>query len=410
MDEVRDGFQPEEGRGADGYELLAGAAGEESSDQGPTLKVICSSGELAEGVSLVAHAVSERNPLAILTHILMTADSTGLRLSASDLELGISLRVAADVVEAGAVTVPARFLSELLSSMPEGEVNVSADRSYASRVFCPGSDYMIFGLPPHEYPVLPEVDTEHSFFVPQKLLRSAIRQTSFAVSAEKKGRPILTGVLLDYEGPMVTLVATDTTRLALRSIPVTSGTEAMQAIVPVRALNEVLRSLTDDAGDVEVRLSAKQARFVTPRGVEVTTRLIEGQYPGYRRVIPTTWNVRLTMPTAAALAAVRRVSVVAKNCAYRVECSTKDDRLLIRVESSTDGSAHEEVELIREGDDIQVGLNSQYLLDVLSAMEHEGFVIEFSDPLRPCVVRPKYGEGEPTDGEFLCVLMPMQLS
>ncbi len=381
-----------------------------SAAQGPAMKVICARKDLAEGVGLVAHAVSERNPLAILTHVLMRADAAGLHLSASDLELGISMTIPADVVEAGSVTAPARLLTDLLGSMPEGEVHISADRSHASRVFCPGSDYRIVGLPPEEYPSLPDVDAENSFHVPQAMLRNAIRQTAFAVSSEDKGRPILTGVLLDYEGQTVTLVATDTTRLALRSISVTEGSGSLQAIVPVRALNEVLRSLTDEPGDVEVRLSAKQAQFITPRGVIVTTRLIEGQYPAYRRVIPSICNIRLTMQTDAALQAVRRVSLVAKNCAYRVECRTFEDRLVMHVETSTEGSAHEEIELIREGDDIQVGLNSRYLLDVLSAMEHDGFVIEFSDPLRPCVVRPKYEEGDATSGEYLCVLMPMQLS
>ncbi len=409
MEEALDGFQPDDVPEDTDNGAIEVPAADTAAEQGPALKVICSRKDLAEGVGLVAHAVSDRNPLAILTHILIEAESTGLKLSASDLELGISLTIPADVVERGAVTAPARLLGDLLGSMPEGEVSISADRSHASRVFCPGSDYRIVGLPPEEYPSLPDVDAEHTFYVPQALLRNAIRQTSFAVSSEDKGRPILTGVLFDYEGPTVTLVATDTTRLALRSVPVSQGTEPLQAIVPVRALNEVLRSLSDEPGDVEVRLSAKQARFVTPRGVTVTTRLIEGQYPGYRRVVPTVCNIRLTMQTAAALAAVRRVSLVAKHCAYRVECRTLEDRLVMHVESSLEGSAHEEIELIREGDDIEVGLNSRYLLDVLSAMGHEGFVIEFSDPLRPYVVRPKYEDGEPSGGEYLCVLMPMQL-
>ena len=378
-------------------------------ERGSAMKVVCTRKELADGVQVVAHAVSERNPLMILTHILMQADDRGLHLSASDLELGISMTIPADVAEPGSVTTPARLFSELVGSLPDGEVHISADRSHATRVFCPGSDYRIVGLPPEEYPSLPEVEVENSFKVPQVHLRNAIRQTSFAVSSEDKGRPILTGVLIDFEGATATLVATDTTRLALRSIPVTEGQGAMQAIVPVRALNEVLRSLGDEAGDVEVRLSAKQAKFVTPRGVAVTTRLIEGQYPAYRRVVPQGGRIRLTLQTTAVLQAMRRASLVARNSAHRVDIRTFEDKLVMSAVSSTEGEAREEVELIREGDDIEVGLHGRYMLDVLSAIDSPGFVIEFTEPLRPCVVRPKLEEEEESTGEYLCVLMPMQI-
>ncbi|MBM3495345.1 MAG: DNA polymerase III subunit beta [Armatimonadetes bacterium] len=379
-------------------------------DRGPALKAVCSRKDLSDGVQLVAHAVSERNPLMILTHILIRAEIGGLHLSASDLELGISMVIPADVAEVGAATAPARLLSELVGSLPDGEVHISADRSHSLRVFCPGSDYRIVGLPPEEYPSLPDVEDEHAFRIAQSDLRAAIRQTAFAVSSEDKGRPILTGVLMDFETTTVTFVATDTTRLALRAVPVTEGRGATQAIVPVRALNEVLRSLADEPGDVEVRLTPKQAKFVTPGGVTVTTRLIEGQYPNYRRVVPTGGRIRLTMQTAAAQQAVRRASLVARHCAHRVEVRTHDDRLIMTAESSTEGSAHEEVELIRDGDDIEVALNSRYMLDVLSNMEQPGFVIEFTDALRPCVVRPKPEDEEAARGEYLCVLMPMQLS
>jgi DNA polymerase-3 subunit beta len=379
-------------------------------DRGPALKIVCSRKDLAEGVQLVAHAVSDRNPLAILTHVLMRAEAAGLQLSASDLELGIAMTIPAEIIEPGALTAPARLLTDLVGSLPDGEVRVSADRSHAARIFCPGSDYRIVGLPPEEYPSLPDVDSENSFMVPQTLLRNAIRQTSFAVSTEDKGRPILTGVLLDFEGSSVTLVATDTTRLAMRTLPVTQGQGGMQAIVPVRALNEVLRSLTDEAGDVEVRLSSKQARFTTPRGVSVVTRLIEGQYPNYRRVIPSEGRIRLTMQTAAAIQALRRAILVSRHCSYRLEVRTLEDKLVMKAESSTEGSAYEELELIREGDDIEVALNSRFLLDVLSALDEPGFVIEFTDAMRPCVVRPKPDAEEEPVGEYLCVLMPMQLN
>jgi len=374
-----------------------------------TLEAVCTRKDLAEGVQLVAHAVSERNPLPILTHVLIQSDELGLRLSASDLELGISMTIPADVRKPGALTAPARILSDLIASFPEGEITLSADRSHAAKLFFPGSDYRIVGLPPEEYPTLPDVDDQNSFKITQKLLREAIRQTIFSVATENKGRPMLTGVLLDLEGSAATFVATDALRLALRSVPVTEGRGAMQAIVPARALADLQRALSDEEGDVDVRLAEKQALFITPRGVTVTTRLIEGQYPAYRRVVPTSWRTQVTLPTQALHQAVRRAIIVARHAADRLEFRTLDDKAVLTAESATEGKALEEVEMLREGDDVEVAFSGRYLLDVLAAMDADGVAIEMTDPTKAAVVRPKQAPEAEDTGEYVCVLMPLQL-
>jgi DNA polymerase-3 subunit beta len=220
---------------------------------------------------------------------------------------------------------------------------------------------------------------------------------------------MLPGVLLDFEGSTATFVATDALRLALRSAPVSAGRGAMQAIVPARALADLQRALSDEEGEVEVRLAEKQALFITPRGVTVTTRLIEGQYPAYRRVVPTSWRTQVTLPTHALHQAVRRAFIVARHAADRLEFRTLDDKAVLTAESATEGKALEEVEMLREGDDVEVAFSGRYLLDVLAAMDSAGVAIEMTDPTKAAVVRPKRDPEAEDTGEYVCVLMPLQL-
>jgi len=378
-------------------------------DAPPRLRACCDRKELHEAVQMVAHAVSGRTALPILSHVLIqTEENDRLRLTATDLELGISLAVPArGVEEAGGLTAPARLLSELLSSLPDGQVSLSVDLSHAVRVHCGKSDYKILGLPAEEYPRLPEVKDESRFTIPQAVLRSLIRKTIFAVSPDE-ARAILTGILVVFAGDTVKFVATDTHRLAVCWSSVTDGQGGRQAIVPARAMNELMRLLEDADGEVTVRISENQILFLLPGGVELVSRLIEGQFPNYERVIPARSERVLTLETQPFLQAVKRAAIVARSNANRLVLSTLDDRLAIRAESSLDGSAYEEVDVIREGDDIEIAFNAKYLADVAGVLDTQGFRLEVTEPLKPGVVRPVAEPGSPT-GDYLCVLMPMQI-
>jgi DNA polymerase-3 subunit beta len=174
-------------------------------------------------------------------------------------------------------------------------------------------------------------------------------------------------------------------------------------------MNELARILTDDEGDVQVRLSENQVLFMTPEGISMVSRLIEGQFPNYQRVIPTAHQKRLTLQTQPFHRAVRRASIVARNAANRVVLRALDDKLTITAESNLEGHAYEEVEVAREGDDVEIAFNAKYLLDVLGVIEEEGLYLDLTESLKPGVVRPVPASAEAADGEYLCVLMPMQI-
>lgn len=373
------------------------------------LKAVCPRKDLLEAVQVVAHAVSGRTSLPILSHILLEAQEGGLRLTASDLELGISTTVPSAVIEnPGAVTAPARLLSELLSELPDADVSLSADLTHAVRVRCLNSDYKVLGLPSEEYPRLPDVPDTLQLRIPQRTLRDMIRKTLFAASQEE-ARPILTGILMVLKEDRLSLVSTDTHRLAVRTTRVPSAQGSNQALVPARAMNEVLRILDDADGDVQIRFSKNQALFLTPGGITVVSRLIEGQFPNYERVIPTTCDKMLTLPTQMLQRAVKRASIVARNDANRVVLQTVKDMLVIRAESQQDGTAYEELEVAREGEDIEIAFNAKYLLDILAVTDTEGIRLELTEPLKPGVAKPvPESENDDTD-TYLCVLMPMHL-
>ncbi|HSV74231.1 MAG TPA: DNA polymerase III subunit beta [Chthonomonadales bacterium] len=372
-----------------------------------SLKALCVRKDLFEGVQTVGHAVSGRTSLPILSHLRIGSEDGRLRLTATDLELSISLTIPATIEEPGQMTAPAKLLSELLGSLPEGDVALSVDRSHAVRIRCGRSAYKLHGLPEEEYPKLPEAPDENSFSIPQRTLRQAIRQTICAASTDET-RAILTGVLVALGETGVSLVATDTHRLALREAAVTASRGAQQSIVPARALNLVMRTLSDEDGDVLVRLAENQAIFQTPSGTTYISRLIDGQFPNYHRVIPSpeTLDKRLTLPTEPFLSAVRRAGLIARGAAHKIILRTVDDALQITAEATTEGSAHEEVEMAREGDDIHIAFNAQYLRNALEVAESEGVYVEVSESLKPGIVRPAADDGD----RYLCVLMPMQIA
>ena len=388
-------------------------------DTRASLKAICDRKDLFEAVQTVGHAVSGRSALPILSHIIIQAEETGLRLVATDLELGISCRIPnARVQEGGALTAPARTLTEVLGNLPEKEVAISVDKSHTVHVKCEKSEYKILGLPAEDYPHLPEVADSVGFAIPQAKLREMIRQTKFAVGTDE-GRPILTGILIVFDGETLKFVATDTHRLAVKTLPIKDGRGSQNAIVPARAMNELTRLLSDAEGDVKVTLSGNQVLFELPgdAGVQIVSRLIEGQFPNYQRVIPGEYNKRLQIPVQQLQRAVRRASIVARENAHRVIFRTGDDgNLILTAESQVVGNAYEEVEATREGDDVEIAFNSRYLLDVLDAVDSDTLHLELTEALKPGVIRPVPAppkEGEEADAslapDYLCVLMPMQI-
>ena len=368
--------------------------------------------ELFEGIQTVGKAVATRSSLPILTHIRIAAKDGKVSMMATDLEMWMEHTLpGVGITEDGAATAPARNFTELLAAMPDADVSVTVeDETNTLHLRCLKANYKLLGLSADEFPLLPQVKEDSRFVVDRETLKDAVKQTIFATSTDET-RAILTGVLVVFQGDSLKLVATDTHRLAVRDCPVKEGSGSASAIVPSRAMNELLRIVGNEEGDVVVTLSGNQIQFqVDDESGSKTTlisRLIDGQFPNYERVIPAQATKTLTVERAPLAAAVKRASIVARDSASRVVLRTTEDgdKLTITAESGSVGNAYEEVEVARTGDDtpVEIAFNAKYLADVLNVLDTEGLHIELTEPLRPGVIRP-------TDtADYLCVLMPMQV-
>lgn len=384
------------------------------------MQAICPRKDLYEAVQTVGRAVSGRSTLPILSHLLAQPQGDGsLKLVATDLEMwmecSLGARIQSGLVEdqeTAGFTVPARVFTEILGALPEADVVLDRpDGGNKIHIRCGRSDYNLLGLPAEEFPAPPDVEPTATMTLSGAMLKAMTRQVLFAVSTDET-RVILTGVLMIFDGKQVKLVATDTHRLAVRAGKASGGKGNATAVLPARAMNELTRLAGDD-DEVTISLAQGQARFevtrANPNGPASTTtmvtRLIEGNFPNYERVIPQGHDRKLTLETAEFAKAVKRVAIVARDNANRVVLETEGAQLVLSAESGTVGSVRDEIEVAREGDDVQIAFNAKYLNDVLGVVDTEGVVLELTESLRPGILRP-IGDGA---ADYLCVLMPMQV-
>lgn len=368
------------------------------------LNVTCARSVLHEAVQIVSRGVTGRSTQPVQNNIYLESGANQLRLVATDLEF-ISMEALVDVTvaEDGAITAPARLLSEVIGTLPEGNVTLAGGDHEALSVTCGRSHYTIRGLPANDFQMLSPVDEGLRMSLPQSQLHTLLRQTVFSTSKDET-RPILTGALFEFAEGAMKIVATDTYRLALRKVKVEyASQEPVSAIVSARALGELLRVLSEDAQDpVNMALSGSQVEFEVGN-VKVGSRLIEGQFPNYEKVIPSGHERRMIVPSAELEPALRRALIVAREDANRVVLRPSGDVLQITAESPDVGRVEEEVPMRLEGEPTEIAFNARYLLEVVEALETEDITLDLAGPLNPGMIRG--GDSE----DYLYVLMPMQI-
>ena len=368
------------------------------------MKITVTRKSLHEGLQIVGRAVALTTSLPILRNVLIETGQGSVKLSATDLELGVEIILPAMIGEAGRLTVPAKTFNEIVSALPEADVDLSVDEQGTLIVRCLRSNYRVHSLTAEEFPAMTEVSDKLVFSVPQALMKEWIKQTAFAASDDDT-RPILTGVLLSLKDSVLTLAATDTHRLAVRTAKDAVEAEDFAAIIPVRALNELARVLGDEPeAVVQIRIETNQIMFRTER-VTLTSRLIEGNYPLYQRLIPSSHTRRLTIQRDDLQIALRRAKIMARDAAAkdRVVLATEGESLVITAVGE-EGFAREEIEVVREGEEISVAFNVSYLIDALGVIETDGVYLEMTEPLAPAVIRPVED-----DVEYIVTIMPMQV-
>jgi DNA polymerase-3 subunit beta len=374
------------------------------------MKLTCSPEALTHALQVVSRAVSPRTTLPILNNVLLETSPEGLKLTATNLEIGIVNHVDAEIAAEGSVTLPAKILTEFVAQLHDDKLDMELDTATQTlTVKCgPYHDVKIKGIGANEFPPLPAREDGLKLVIDQADLLPAIEQTVVAASSDD-GRPVLTGVLTQLEGEKLTLAATDGHRLAVKVIKATSEGEvgedgANSVIIPARALTEVSRVLKGD-GTVEMWLGRSRNHvFFTVPGVEVMSRLIEGTYPNYSQVIPEQSNTTITVSTKDLHERTRGVSIFARDSANVVRIKTEAGEIAISANTSEVGSSEASVSAEIEGADIQIAFNSRYLLDVLALVGSDKVTMGFNGPLSPGVVKPAGKD------DYTYVIMPVRVA
>jgi DNA polymerase III subunit beta len=357
---------------------------------------------LHNGLAAVSASIPSKTTLPVLSNILFEAKQDGVWMSGTDLDVAVRVRALAEVKEPGSLTAPGKKLQEITRELPDQPVEIST-RGDQIELKCGRSHFKLNGLPAGEFPTLAEVDFSSGLSVTGKDLNSLIYHTSFAVSTEES-RPILNGVLWELRDGEMKMVATNGHRLARMSVKVpATGTPSADFIVPPAALAQVQR-LFKDGDEIEVARSENHLGF-RAASTEVYTRLIEGTYPNYDQVIPRDNDKSAIIAKKALESAVRRMAVVASDQTHRIRMKFEPGRVHLNVLTPDLGEGHDELEVGYDGEELEIGFNANYLLEVLRYMPSDEVKVSFKAPERAATMAP-VGDDVP---DYLCLVMPLRL-
>ncbi len=360
--------------------------------------------KLLEGLQAVTPAVPAKTTLPVLANLLVETTERGIRLSATDLDIAVSTEVVADVETPGAITIPARKLSEIVRELPPSPVKLGASGEQRISLECGRSKFKLLGLPRDEFPTFPSVRFADAWRVKSGELQKLIHHTAFAVSTEES-RPILNGVLWELRDDKMRMVATNGHRLAKMEVAVEGSTApSSDLIVPPKALEQIKRLFPAEE-ELEIARGDNHLGFRSPF-TSVFTRLVEGPYPNYEQVIPKD-NDRYCLADKAALtSALKRMSVIASDQTHRIKMSFNSGMLKFSVTTPDLGEAQDELPVQYTGDQLDIGFNATYLLEILRYMPTETVRLTFKAPERAATIEP---EGWDDGAKYLCLVMPLRL-
>jgi DNA polymerase-3 subunit beta len=366
---------------------------------------------LAHGLSIVSRAVSPRSTLPVLANILMATDEGRLRLSATNLELGITCWIGAKIEEEGSTTVPARTFADLVSTLPAEPVNFSLNPATQTlNVRCGPSNTDIKCIDAQEFPPLPVPDLEGAIHINVTDFKEMIQQVVFAASTDE-ARPVLMGVLLTIEGDTLTMAAADGFRLSVRKGTLSQpAAQPLSAIIPARALSELGRVAADGNESIAMILPKGRGQVVfRMKDVEVVSQLIEGTFPDYQQIIPRSYKSRTILSTPALLKACKQAEIFAREGSNVARLNIKSAGELepgsveISAQSEETGSNETVVAATIDGIGLLIAFNVRYLREVLEVIKTPNVALETTAPNAPGVIRPV------GDDNFLHVIMPMHL-
>jgi DNA polymerase-3 subunit beta len=356
--------------------------------------------KILEGLQQVQNVVSTRTTLPILSNVLLQAKEGTVNLTTTDLDVGVRGGFEANVDKAGATTLPARRLFTIIRELPSSEISVDVDGKNAASIRSGQSFFKILGLPEEEFPPLPKFENAKVVTMRQKDLRDGLRKTAYAISTDET-RYVLNGVLFSFKENKLTLVATDGRRLAMVDIELEfPRSHEADIIVPTKAVTELQRLLTDD-GDVKISVGTGQIAFDLNNTLLVS-KLIEGNYPNYKQVIPAEAKERVTLERETFLNSLRRVSLLASDKSNSIKLNFSKNNIEITANTPEVGEARESLPVVYKGRDFSIAFNPEFLMAPLRNLAEDEIFFDLIDEMSPGVVK--------IQTPFLYVLMPMRVS
>jgi DNA polymerase-3 subunit beta len=372
------------------------------------MKVTVERAQLLKSLGHVHRVVERRNTIPILGNVLVRAENAQLSLKATDLDLEVTETLAAETATSGSTTVPAHMFYDIVRKLPDGsQIVLESDGERAVLAIRAGrSRFTLQTLPESDFPDLAAGDMTHSFSLAAKDIKGLIDRTQFAISTEET-RYYLNGIYLHAAGspkaPALRAVATDGHRLAQVDLPQPTGAAAMPGvIIPRKTVGEVQRLIEDNDSEITIELSQGKIRFTIGQ-VVLTSKLIDGTFPDYSRVIPQNNDKELVVDKADFAAAVDRVSTISSERGRAVKLALSPGKLVLSVTNPDSGSATEELEVEYASDALDIGFNSRYLLDIAAQIEGEVAVLRLADPGSPTLIQDR------DNTSALYVLMPMRV-
>ena len=380
------------------------------------MKVSCLQDNLAKGLSIVGRAVATRSTLPVLSNILLSTDESRLKLSATNLEISINCWLGAQVTQEGATTVPARLLADSVSSLPAERIDMELiTRTQTLNLKCGRFEANIKGIDAQEFPLILMPEENEPIYIAADVLRQMIDQVDFAAATDES-RPVLTGVLAELSQNRLTFAAADSYRLSVRSVTLERGPERpISVIIPARSLQELRRASGEAEKPIEMLIAPNrnQVFFHTTSGqydIDLVSQLVEGTFPDYKQIIPTTYNTKITVNTPDLLKAVKMAFIFARDSANIVRMQVVPagnmgpGRIIVTATSAEHGDNVSELDATVEGGPLEIAFNARYLIDVLSVIDTAQVAVETRDPQAPGVIRSVGG------GDFVHVIMPMHVA
>lgn len=373
------------------------------------MRLSCLQENLNRGLNLVGRAVATRTTLPITNNVLLSTDESRLRLVATNLEMAISCWVGAKVEEEGAITIPARLLSEFVSSLPSDRVDISlSPRTKTLELKCARFEARISGVDAKDFPPMPKVDEGITTQADIDALRQGISQVVFAAATEES-RPVLTGINAEFEGNVLTLAAADGFRLAVHKLPLSTPVqERTEVIIPSRTLAELNRLMSDHEEAMEITVNpAKGQALFRLKNVELVSQLVQGTFPKYAQLIPQSYSTRAVVDIAEFQRASKTASIFARDGSGIVRLviapgsELAPGKMTISARSEEIGDDVGEIDAMVEGEEAKIAFNGKYLIDVLSVLRESQVALETTNPSSPGVLRPVGVDN------YIHVVMPM---